>query len=69
VERLRLGCKDFEERRKTYKLLAKVYVEGKKKENSFTQRELLCIAENLGGIRLTENTLRSYIKKERKNNP
>jgi len=68
VENLRLGPKDFGKRRKTYKLLARIYVEGEKMEKPFTQRELLKIAESIEGFSLTENTFRRYIKKERGKN-
>jgi len=68
VEKLRFGCKDFEERGRLYKLLAQIYVAGEEMKKPLTQRQLLSIGEDVGGLKLTENTLRIYIKKER-NNP
>ena len=59
---------DFKERKGVYTLLAKLYVEGMKMENPFTQRELLHITEDTVGLRLYENTLRKYIKEEKTKN-
>ena len=60
AEKLNLGCKDFEERKLVYRLLAKIYV-----KKSITQRQLLYAAEEILGYRLYEDTLRKYIKELR----
>ena len=64
MEKLRLGCKDFEENKRTYILLARIYNVGKKTGKHFTQRQLINMAYDVG-YKLTEATLRKYIKEER----
>ena len=58
IKKLKLGCKDLEERTKIYKILAKIY-----NKKPTTQRGLLYIAEDVLGYTLYEDTLRKYIKK------
>ena len=65
VKKLRLGCKDFEERTKIYKLLSRVYVESKKRDRPLTQRQLINMAYDVGGYKLTEATFIKYVKEEK----
>jgi len=58
IEKLKLGCKDLEERVLIYKILARIYRE----REHITQRKLLNIATEVVGYQFYEETLRKYIK-------
>lgn len=64
VKRLRLGSKDFEERRRVYEMLAGVYIEGKRTNKPLTLIKLVNIADD-ARCRLHLSTLMKYVKKAR----